>query len=769
MTFGLHLRPRHAAALTGALLLTTACIDNERSLAPAAAPLALSLSLDVSSLSTPVGEEIAIDITPSGVTSFGGVQGFLRFDANRLEYVGQSTGEGAIVMVNKTGAERGALRIGALDLDGVPSEIGTFVFRVKQSSYYQGLGFDVEEATTFGNVRLIKDVDLAPTRITGKRVPAEARHLTGPDWVSRVEPGNLGKPVSFAVPGQIVNGLVFGDANLSGGAVTLSDATYLINVSLGLSELIVGTDSPARDAVIAGNTFPGNAPGCGEAGDYTGGNLPPGWTSATNPGDITLADATNVIAGFTQPTPPQCVGTVIPGRPATPASNRIIVNTNVTGNVTWTKNNIYELSGGITVTNGATLTIEPGTLIEGQRGSGPGVGGAALFVARDGKIIADGTPLEPIVMTCVAGPTPRFKGCWGGVSILGNAVLNDGTVITTTVPGRSNDPATSGTGTCPGAAPTNYPCREKAAEGNAGQYGGANDDDNSGILRYVRIEYAGFRFTPTNELNGLALYAVGRGTIVDYVQVHAGLDDGIEMFGGTVNLKHLVLTANSDDSYDYTEGYRGKTQFVIIQHDSLDSDKGFEMDNYVTAPDATPRATPQIWNVTMIGKADPAGTGGTANNNSVGGFHIRVGTRPNVFNVLAQGWAHLIDLDDASTCATDATGGPVSLREVTLQTYTTVNNTDGSDPAGCGSEEVWFATSGWNNTAPGTTNLVNPFNVLTPDFRPTTAIAGATPPSDGFFDTSATYRGAVPAKNVTASNIPWYSGWTRGWQSSTTP
>ncbi len=763
MKFGHHLRQRQALALTGVLFLATACIDNERPLAPASATLALSLALDVSSASQAVGENIAVAISPDGTESFGGVQGFLRFDASRLEYVGQETGGEAIVMVNKTDADRGRLRIGALDLDGIPSPIGTFVFKVKGAGYASAFGFDIEEATTFGSVRLIKNVNVLPTRVASMRVPADARHMTGMDWVKRVEPATDPKHVSFSVPGQIVNGLRFGDANLSGGTVTLADATYLISVALGSSELIAGTDSPARDAVIAGNVFPGNAPGCGEPGDYTGGNLPPGWSSATNMGDITLADATSAIAGFTQPTPPQCVNTIIPGRPTTPVSGRIIVSSNVTTNTTWSKSSIYELQGGINVTNGATLTIEPGTRIEGQQGTGPGVGGAALFIQRDGKIIADGTPLEPIVMTCTGN---KFKGCWGGLVINGNAILNDGATITTSVPGRSNDPGTSGTGTCMGGT---FPCLEKQGEGSSGPYGGANDNDNSGILRYVRVEYAGFRFTPLNELNGIAFQAVGRGTTVDFVQVHAGLDDGIEMFGGTVNLKHLVLSANSDDSFDYTEGYRGNVQFVIIQHDSLDSDKGLEHDNWETNNDALPRAVPQEWNITLIGKKNPAGTGGTPGNNSVGAMHLRRGARPTIGNVLAEGWGFVLDLDDASTCVTDATGGPIQVKGATFNNYSRVDNNDGGDPAGCGSEDTWLATASFSNQFNTSTNLTDPYNVLTPDFRPTSAIAGTALPADPFFDQTATYRGAVPARNVTGSNLPWYSGWTRGWQSALVP
>ncbi len=733
-------------------LLATACDQSGDVVAPPAASTARqALSIQVSDASLANGQLVAVAIASGSTSTLGGVQGYLRFDATRLRYRGQQrdAGSNQVLLLNTSAVSRGELRLAVLDPDGM-TRSATIVFEVLGGGYASTLSFDVEEAVRNGSPVALVTADVAPTAVVNRSLAAssDARTLTVRDWADLLARENVS---ALRDPGEIRNGLKFGDTNFDGN-LTLTDAVYMINVSIGLNEMIIGSDGTGplgdRDAVVAGNVFPFNAPGLGEAGDA----LAPG-VEANGSRVVSLGDGVAIINESVLIDQP-VVGEIIPGRPTTPVSNRIIVSTNVTTNTTWTNTNIYELQGGITVTNGATLTIQPGTQIEGQRGTGPGVGGAALFVARDGRIIADGTPLQPIVMTCVGTPTARFKGCWGGITVLGNASLNDGALTSPVIAGRA---ALGG-------------CREKAAEGNAGNYGGCNDDDDSGIIRYVRVEYAGFRFTATNELNGLALNGVGRGTIVDFVQVHAGLDDGIEMFGGTVNLKHLVLTANSDDSFDYTEGWNGKTQFVIVQHDPLDSDKGFENDNYEFAHDATPRATPIVYNVTMVGKPDPASTAGTPNNNSVGAFNIRRGTRPKYFNFLVMNFPFALDIDDDATCVNFGT--EFELKNSIFAANLALNASDSGDPAGCGgSEENAINLVGSNNQVTVTSPLLSALNVMVPDFRPSfgTATGAATPPSDGFFDVTATYIGAVPVATATKSVIPWYSGWTRGWQNTTTP
>ena len=750
---------RHARALLGlaSLLALGACNFDHQPTLPAVNGEGLTLVMYVSSEVAAPGERIAISVTPEYNGELAGFQGFFNFDATRLRYVGQGTlSDETILLVNTRGADRGQLRFGAMNPQGLRGSIGPLVFQVLRPGYTQGLEFQAEEAVTAGQklTRIAKIHVMPFARLSSAvRVPSDVQRLTATDWIERVEPGKSKdfRNTVATVPGQIVPGLVYGNVNLNtaGQQVTLSDAISTLNVSVGLNEMIINTDTPAPgvDAVIAMNVEPANSPGLGEPNDA----LPPGNLTVTDLGAITLSDAVAILNGAVGIVHP-IVNNAIPGRPAAPATNRIVVSTNITTNTTWTKNNIYELSGGITVTGGATLTIEPGTLIEGQRGSSPGVGGSTLFVARDGRIIADGTPREPIVLTCVGAG--KFKGCWGGFVVNGNATLNEGTQTSPIVAGRA---ATGG-------------CFEKSGEGNSGLYGGCNPTDSSGVIRYVRVEYAGFRFTPTNELNGLALQGVGNKTLVDYVQVTNGLDDGIEFFGGTVNVKHIVSTLNSDDGFDWVESWSGRAQFIIVQEDSLDADKGFEGDNTNTSFDALPRALPLISNVTIVGRATQVAAGGTpgpvTNNDVEGGMHIRRGTRPVIHNAIVMGEPWLLNLDDASTCVTDASGGPIEIKGSIFFAATggTIGSGDANFPAGCGTnEQTWLQTASFNNLFVDP-QLRSPFSQTTPDFRPANgspATNGIAPPNDPFFDATATFRGAVPAANTANANIPWYAGWTR--------
>jgi len=744
---------RRASVVTLAVL-AGACDTQDKALVAPLVAKQLQLELQLSSFSAAPGEQVALAFSPEFTGDLGGFQGYLRFDSNYLRYIGQSADASDIILVNAKRADRGELRLAAMNAQGMRGAVGTLVFEVLRSSYTQHLNFDVEEAATNRNISLIRDVNVLRwvRESAAIRVPSAASQMSVDDWSARLEPDAPKGPIAFAIPGEYRPDLRYGDINLSGGAPTVSDALASINASVGVNELIIGTNSPALDQVIAGNVFPFNTPGCGESTDP----LRPGYITATDPGEITLSDALAIIneaVGVNQ----ACVGDQIPGRPTTLPSNRIVVTGSITTSTTWTKNNIYELNGFVFVSGGATLTIEPGTLIEGSRGTTPGTVFGALFIQRDGRLIADGTVNEPIVMTCTG--TPKAKGCWGGLVVNGNAPTNEGT-------------QTSPANPRPGDAGIPGNCFEAVGEGTSGLYGGCNPADSSGVLRYLRLEYSGFRYTTTNELNGLALQGVGNKTVVDYIQVHAGQDDGFEVFGGTVNLKHLVITAASDDGLDWVGGWKGSAQFVIVQADSGDGDKGIEADNTNTLFDASPRSTPTVWNMTIIGKLNPASTFGVDQNNNVeGGMHIRRGTRPNLGNFIIAGYPHILDLDDTSTCVNDATGGPISITAASYMLYTTVNNTDTGDPAGCGSEEVFLAAGASNSDLGSATlpALKSAFNVIAPDFRPLfgASFTGLTPPAG--LDQTATYKGAVAPANSSGSNIPWYSGWTRPWATATTP
>lgn len=250
--------------------------------------------------------------------------------------------------------------------------------------------------------------------------------------------------------------------------------------------------------------------------------------------------------------------------------------------VVWTADKTYVLNGLVFVDGGATLTIEPGTVIKAMPGQG--YDASALVVARNGKIFAEGTADKPIIFTALEDDVddpndlpPHTSGLWGGIIILGNATVNTVVGMHHIEGIRATDPRAI--------------------------YGGTDDDDNSGILRYVSIRYGGTDIGKGNEINGLTLSAVGRGTTIEFVEVFNNQDDGFEFFGGTVNTRYLVSAFNGDDAFDYDEGYRGRNQFWFSIQSSNRGDHALEMDGGTTLVDGKPYATPIIANGTFIGSS----------------------------------------------------------------------------------------------------------------------------------------------------------------------
>lgn len=256
-----------------------------------------------------------------------------------------------------------------------------------------------------------------------------------------------------------------------------------------------------------------------------------------------------------------------------PATN-VTVSGVITSNTTWTSNNTYLLSGLVYVDSLVTLTIEPGTVIRGNGGN------SSLLVQRGAKLIAEGTACSPIVFTSNNAPGARNQGDWGGVVILGKARHNLGN--SNLIEGLS------------AAEARNY-------------HGGTDDADNSGVIKYVRIEFGGFIFSANNEINGLTMGSVGNGTTVDNVQVSFVNDDGFEWFGGAVNCKHLVSYRNIDDDFDTDNGFSGIVQYALGVRDPALSDvsnsSGFESDNDNPGTSETryPKTTCKFYNVTQIG------------------------------------------------------------------------------------------------------------------------------------------------------------------------
>ncbi|MFO7895298.1 MAG: fibronectin type III domain-containing protein, partial [Longimicrobiales bacterium] len=313
-----------------------------------------------------------------------------------------------------------------------------------------------------------------------------------------------------------------------------------------------------------------------------------------------------------------------------------LVTGDILTNTTWTSDKTYILTqpifvGGDCGTDGAkegctqaTLTIEPGTTILGRSDVPQGIRGAYLVVSRGSRLVADATgedraPTadEVIVFTSDRPRGDRARGDWGGLIINGQAPTNAGS--------------------------------EAQGEGDSGFYGGADDNDDSGILRGVRIEYAGDDVTPADQLNGLALQGVGAGTTISYLQIHYNTDDGIEPFGGTVSVDHLVVTGIGDDSVDGTDGYRGFMQFILGQQRGDNADRGFEISNNGDDGDAAPHTTAVIANATMIGARNTVVSGEIGGAESSRGVEFREGSRYRLYNTIIAGFNSGFRIADAST------------------------------------------------------------------------------------------------------------------------
>lgn len=352
------------------------------------------------------------------------------------------------------------------------------------------------------------------------------------------------------------------------------------------------------------------------------------------------------------------------------------------------------------------LTIDPGVRIFGSSGAD------YLVVNRGSQIFASGTNSSPIVFTSrqsIEGQTTVDSiGQWGGIVILGRAPTN----------------------ACPtGVTPPNIAC-VSTTEGTSAVHGGNTPTDNSGVLRYVRVMHSGYQVVPGRELNGITFGAVGSGTLVDFVQVHNSSDDGMEFFGGTVNLKHLVFTGIDDDDLDTDNGWRGAVQFMIAVKRANGGDRNFEAS---CAGSTAMCSHPLVANATLVQR-----TGGGDN------MVMNTGTDYTLVNSVVTGPTACLDIDDAATQAADPT-----FQSVFLSCTTAFRDDSGVNGA---ATQALFSDSP-NNVTNGTSTLSNGFvnganeSAVTPT-NPTTVSA--------FFENVA-YIGAV--RNA-ADN--WWQGWTCG-------
>jgi hypothetical protein len=401
----------------------------------------------------------------------------------------------------------------------------------------------------------------------------------------------------------------------------------------------------------------------------------------------------------------------------------------------------YNLRGFVYVTDGATLRIEAGVTVRGDN-----VTKGTLIITRNGKIEANGTATQPIVFTS-SKTTGANIGDWGGILVLGNATNNgafSGTNGLMEIEGGVND-----------------------ARGY-GLHGGTLDNDNSGTIRYVRIEFAGIAFQPDNEINTLTMGSVGSGTTIEYVQASYGGDDAFEWFGGTVNCKYLISYRCTDDDFDTDFGFRGNIQFGISFRDTAIADfatggtsNGFESDNDAGGSTRTPRTAPVFSNMTIIGPFATAklSTGVAAPFQR--GAHIRRNSSTSYFNSVMMGWRNGTRLEGDAT-VTNATSNSLEIKNSLFAGNSTTVDQSGLTAGNTFTTLGWLNTAGFGNTVQASsTGVLTNLDYVSFDPRPAAGsplLSGAAFTASKLpasFFTNVSYRGAVGATDT------WWQGWTR--------
>jgi|GEM_PF-330152 len=385
-------------------------------------------------------------------------------------------------------------------------------------------------------------------------------------------------------------------------------------------------------------------------------------------------------------------------------STTVNISGAISSNTTWTANNVYLLSGVVTIDTLITLTIEPGTVIRGN----DQVANSCLIVRRGAKLIAAGTPCKPIVFTSNKPVGSRAPGDWGGVIVLGRGPLNT--------------PATA-----TALAGTNF--IEGLAQTPATQYGGASSpvpDDNSGVLSYMRIEFGGYVFQPNVEINGLTLGAVGSATTLDHIQCSFNNDDSFEWFGGTVNAKYLVAYRGIDDNWDTDFGFNGKVQFGLGVRDpdlfdptyaatsGGSTSEGFESDNDGGGSTNQPKTAAVFSNVTDIGPfrgstSNPIGPGFRRS------VRLRRNTETKIFNSLMMDFPTGLFVD-GSAAQNNYLGDLLKFSNNLIAGTQTGRVMESGTPANIRAK---FGASSNDSLASTAGILIRPYDYFNPDYRPT--------------------------------------------------
>ena len=400
---------------------------------------------------------------------------------------------------------------------------------------------------------------------------------------------------------------------------------------------------------------------------------------------------------------------------------RVRVASNITQSTLWTNDRVYDITGIVTINNNATLTIEPGTFVVGQPGSQPP---SVLLVSTAGRLIANGSRSRPIIMTSSRPVGERAKGDWGGLILLGRAPIND--------PG--------------GSLPI-----EGLPEAPETRFGGTDPDHFCGVLKYVRVEFAGAQLRPNEETNSFTYGGCGKATISEYLQAHYGFDDSFEWFGGNNDAKYLVGTYGADDYLDVQIGYTGRVQHVIAVANGDNSNRCIEADNYERDFTAKPLGKWSVYNLTCVGNGGTRGFDET----DASAVYIRRGAAGFYNNILAFNWQTrgFSGADFASVTA----NGPDDLGMDGLLMW---NN--GGLPNTLNDQVVagfqTFASQRARNVVLADPRLRRPLEYSDPDFRggpgsPVFRAGWTAPPEDGFFDQWASWIGGI-------GEYDWTEEWT---------
>jgi hypothetical protein len=392
-------------------------------------------------------------------------------------------------------------------------------------------------------------------------------------------------------------------------------------------------------------------------------------------------------------------------------------------NVTLPKG-VYTLKGYVFVNNRAVLTIAAGSVIKSDS-----ISKGALIVERNSRLFAEGTATDPIIFTTGKSVATRAPGDWGGIVLLGNAPTN-----------RSTTPIIEG--------------------GINSEYGGSVTADNSGSLKYVRIEFAGIAADPNSEINGLTCGGVGSGTTLENIQVSYGNDDAYEFFGGTVNPKNLIAFATADDDFDFDFGFTGRLQFGISLRDPLfvdpgDAANGIECDNDGTGTLATPRTRPQMSNFTFCGTNGASGTLARHNYNT----RFRRSTQFVLRNSILLGYAKAGFQFESDGTAQSYIDGLATFRHNLVQAVVEPYKVESTTliNAAAVKTKAEGVDSCKSYTASADIMLENPFNLAAPNFAPKAGSPATAADAASFYllpnFTVTTYVGAVGTTN-------WLQGWT---------